>query len=189
LYSIFNRHWERGSGVVVKGDAQLTKFSPADHWPDVPSFFQKMMAFDGQTYLPEDILCKVDRASMWHGLEVRVPLLDYRIVELAWSMPLEQKVAQGVGKLPLRRILSRFLPLDLFNRPKTGFGVPLGEWLSGPLRDWADDLLSASRLNREGYLNPDLVQVKWHEHLSGKWNWQYPLWNVLMFQAWRQESL
>jgi asparagine synthase (glutamine-hydrolysing) len=98
-------------------------------------------------------------------------------------------VAHDQGKIPLRQILSRFLPMELFNRPKTGFGIPLGEWLSGPLRDWAEDLLSADRLKREGDLDDTLVQEKWREHLSGKWNWQYPLWNVLMFQAWRQETL
>jgi asparagine synthase (glutamine-hydrolysing) len=114
--------------------------------------------------------------------------LDHRVVEMAWSMPLEQKLAGGVGKLPLRQILSRFLPAELFNRPKTGFGIPLGQWLRGPLRDWADSLLSAERLAREGWLKPAPIREKWEEHQSGQRDWQYLLWNVLMFQAWLEES-
>ncbi len=188
LYCVLNRHWAEGNRVVIGGDAGRTAFSPAACWPDFNSFFQSMMAYDGQTYLPEDILCKVDRASMSHGLEVRVPLLDHRVVELAWSMPLHQKVGGGIGKLPLRRLLSRSLPAELFDRPKTGFGIPLGDWLRGPLRDWAEELLSEDRLRREDCLNPDPIREKWTEHLALKRNWQYLLWNVLMFQAWLLES-
>jgi asparagine synthase (glutamine-hydrolysing) len=189
FYSVLNRHWPQGSRVVIEGDAEKSAFSPSTCWPVVDTFFQRMMGYDGETYLPEDILCKVDRASMAHGLEVRVPLLDHRVVELAWSMPESQKVANGTGKLPLRKILSRYLPMESFHRPKTGFGIPLGEWLIGPLRDWAEDLLSVERLNREGYLHAAPVREKWREHLSGTRDWQYLLWNVLMFQAWLQESL
>lgn len=189
LYSVLNRHWPVGSRVVIEGHAQKTAFSPADSWPEMDSFFQSMMAYDGETYLPEDILCKVDRASMAHGLEVRVPLLDHRLVELAWSIKQSQKVAGGISKLPLRQILSRYLPVGLFDRPKTGFGIPLGQWLSGPLRDWAEDLLSADRLRSEGYLHVAPVREKWQEHLAGTRDWQYHLWNVLMFQAWLQESI
>jgi asparagine synthase (glutamine-hydrolysing) len=188
LYALLNRHWPQGSAVVVDGDATRTAFRPVSRWTELDSFVESMMAYDSLTYLPEDILCKVDRASMSLGLEVRVPLLDHRVVEMAWSMPLEQKLAGGVGKLPLRQILSRFLPAELFNRPKTGFGIPLGQWLRGPLRDWADSLLSAERLAREGWLKPAPIREKWEEHQSGQRDWQYLLWNVLMFQAWLEES-
>jgi asparagine synthase (glutamine-hydrolysing) len=188
LYAVLNRHWPQGSAVVMDGDANKSAFHPALSWSVLKSFEESMMAYDSLTYLPEDILCKVDRASMSLGLEVRVPLLDHRVVEMAWSMPLEQKLAGGVGKLPLRQILSRFLPAELFNRPKTGFGIPLGQWLRGPLRDWADSLLSAERLAREGWLKPAPIREKWEEHQSGQRDWQYLLWNVLMFQAWLEES-
>mgnify|MGYP003577046177 CR=1 FL=1 len=148
----------------------------------------RTMYCDAVSYLRGDILCKVDRASMAVSLETRVPFLDHRVVELAWSMPLHQKVAGGIGKLPLRRLLSRSLPAELFDRPKTGFGIPLGDWLRGPLRDWAEELLSEDRLRREGWLNPDPIREKWTAHLVLKRNWQYLLWNVLMFQAWLLES-
>jgi asparagine synthase (glutamine-hydrolysing) len=188
LYSLLNRHWPAGSRVVIGGETAGTEFHPDSYWIGSGSFLENMMAYDSLTYLPEDILCKLDRASMSLGLEVRVPLLDHRIVELAWSMPLEQKLSGGVGKRPLRQILSRFLPAELFDRPKTGFGIPVGQWLRGPLRDWAEELLSAERLEREGWLQPGPIREKWEQHQTGKWDWQYLLWNVLMFQAWLQES-
>ena len=188
LYSILHRHWNDARGVVVDGDASRTDFRPANLWTDLGSFYENMMAYDSQTYLPDDILCKVDRASMAHGLEARVPLLDHRVAEFAWSIPLADKVAQGNGKLPLRNLLAQFVPEEMFVRPKTGFGIPLGEWLRGPLRDWAEDLLDADRLSREGWFRPRSIRDKWNEHLSGQHNWQYLLWNVLMFQAWLQET-
>ncbi len=188
LYFLLNRHWPEGNAVVVNGDARKTAFHPESAWSNLNSFQENMMAYDGVTYLPEDILCKVDRASMSLGLEVRVPLLDHRVVERAWSMPLEQKLAGEIGKLPLRQLLARRLPAELFNRPKIGFGIPLGQWLCGPLKDWAEELLSSNRLQREGWLRPAPVREKWQEHLSGQRDWQYLLWNVLMFQAWLESS-
>ena len=188
LYSVLNRHWPDGRTVVLDGDPKRSAFDPDASWPGLEFFIENMMAYDSLTYLPEDILCKVDRASMSLGLEVRVPLLDHRVVEEAWSMPLEQKLSDGTGKLPLRKILSRDLPMELFDRPKMGFGIPLGQWLRGPLRDWAEDLLSTERLHREGWLRPAPIREKWEEHLSGRRDWHSLLWNVLMFQAWLQES-
>jgi asparagine synthase (glutamine-hydrolysing) len=136
-------------------------------------------------YLPNDILTKVDRASMAVGLEVRVPILDHRVVEYAWRLPSSRLIGNGKGKLPLRNILDKYVPRNLTERPKMGFGVPIGEWLRGPLRDWSGDLLSSETLRTDGLLDSKVVRARLDEHLSGKRNWQYALWTVLQFQAWR----
>lgn len=144
----------------------------------------RMMYWDSMTYMTDDILCKVDRAAMGVSLETRVPFLDHRIVELAWQMPLQTKIKNNQGKWPLRQILYKRVPKELIERPKAGFGIPLGDWLRGPMREWAEALIEPERLTDEGFLNPELVRVIWNEHQEQKRNWSFKLWSILMFQSW-----
>lgn len=149
---------------------------------------ESMMAYDLISYLPTDILTKVDRAAMSVSLETRIPFLDLDVIEFSASLPIEFKIRNGVSKWALREVLYRHVPKDLIERPKMGFGVPLAEWLRGPLKDWAESLLDEKRLHQEGFFNVEFVRDKWLEHLSGNRNWSYQLWNVLMFQAWLENN-
>jgi asparagine synthase (glutamine-hydrolysing) len=180
-------HWKDPVALVYGAAEPRTMLTDRGAWPRLPDFTQRMMYLDTVTYLPDDILTKVDRASMAVSLEARVPLLDHRVVEFAWRVPLNWKIRRGQGKWLLRQVLHRYVPAELVDRPKMGFGVPIATWLRGPLRDWAAALLDERRLRHEGLLNPAPIQTKWLEHQSGQRNWQYYLWDVLMFQAWLEE--
>lgn len=167
------------------GQMRLDDTMQPERFADEVSWLQYL---DTLHYLPDDILTKVDRASMAVSLEVRVPFLDHRLVELSWRLPLKFKQRSGTGKWLLRQIAYKYVPRDLLQRPKMGFGVPIDEWLRGPLKEWAGDLLSPASLGRAGLLDPVLIATKWHEHQAGRRNWQHALWNVLMLEAWRLES-
>lgn len=173
--------------LVLSGDNGISQFMLDD---DVIRGLAKedvMTSIDMVTYLPDDILCKVDRAAMGVSLEGRIPLLDHRIVEFALKLPHEIKYAQNQTKHPLREVLYKYVPKNLIERPKKGFSVPLGDWLRSELKDWAENLLTREKLTADGYLNPEQVMKLWNEHLSGKRNWAAVLWNILMFQAWLEK--
>jgi len=201
--------WQRVEGMLRAGDFDDLYQYTLCHWHDsaavagldgtggnspfalssVPgSRLDRMQQFDTAVYLPDDILTKVDRASMAVSLEARVPLLDHQVVEYAWQLPPELKVRDGVRKWALRQILYRHIPKDLIERPKRGFAVPIGHWITGPLRDWAEDLLSEGSLHDGGILEPTSVRARWAEHLDGKADWTACLWDALMFEAWRRET-
>jgi len=193
----------RRAGKVARmfraNDPDSLYFDLVSHWPAgksrlreaVPPIsdpVERMMFFDQVSYLPDDILAKVDRASMAASLEAREPLLDYRLVEFAWTLPLSMKVRAGKGKRVLRRVLYRHVPEALIERPKMGFGIPLESWLRGRLRDWAEALLDPSAIRAQGLIDPAPVRAKWESHLAGKNDWQYHIWAVLMLQAWLEQE-
>jgi asparagine synthase (glutamine-hydrolysing) len=188
LYLGLVSHWHDPASVVIGGrelPTLLTGNVPALNGLDN---VQRMMALDMLSYLPDDNLTKVDRAAMGVSLETRVPFLDHRVVEFAWSLPQSMKLRDGQTKWALRQVLYRHVPQALIERPKMGFGVPIGTWLRGPLREWAESLISEGRLRSEGFFNPEPIRQKWAEHLTGARNWQYHLWDVLMFQAWLEKN-
>ena len=188
LYLGLVSHTSHPASWVVGGIDHHT--TPMFDHPDLLGLedVEKMMLIDTLTYLADDILCKVDRAAMAVSLESRVPFLDHRVFEFAWSMPMDTKIHNGVTKWPLRQILYRYVPQKLIDRPKMGFGIPLHDWLRGPMKAWAEELLDEARLQREGYFHPAPIRQAWHSHLSGKYNYAHKLWPVLMFQAWLEAN-
>ena len=189
LYHEMVSQWNEPTKVAIHSEEPLTPLTNSASWLVDGDFLDKSMYLDAITYLPDDILVKVDRASMAVSLESRAPFLDHRVAEFAWSLPRIMKVRDGVGKWILRRVLERYVPEELFNRPKMGFGVPIDRWLRGPLRDWAEALLDPNKLRSEGYFDPGYVRAKWNEHQRGVRDWQYPLWGILMFESWLEREL
>ncbi len=182
-YAFLMTHW-KNAYALVNGAQERDRYFSAYDVTNTENFTHLMMLHDQLNYLPEDNLVKVDRASMAHSLEIRSPLLDHNVIELAWRIPMRLKYHDGEGKIILRRLLERYIPKELFDRPKQGFAVPVAEWLRGPLKDWGENLLNADRLREEGFLNAELVRERWDEHQNGTHDWHPRLWNVLMFQQW-----
>ncbi|MFZ5571241.1 MAG: asparagine synthase (glutamine-hydrolyzing) [Thermodesulfobacteriota bacterium] len=187
MYQLLLSHWNHPERMVVDGKEPPTGITQKERHPFLGEFTHTMMYLDLVNYLPDDILTKVDRASMGVALEARVPMIDHRVVEFAWRLPLSMKIREGRGKWILRKVLDGYVPRDLVERPKTGFGIPIDSWLRKELREWAEDLLAEKCLGEEGFLHPGPIRQKWREHLSGQRNWQYHLWDVLMFQAWKKQ--
>lgn len=181
-------HWSKPEQIVLGASEPATIFSQHDKLAGLNGFCNQMMYIDQMTYLPDDILTKVDRASMAVSLEARVPLLDHRLVEFAWKLPMEFKYREEQSKWLLRQVLYRHVPRGLMERPKMGFGIPIEHWLRGPLREWAESLLDEERLKREGFFDPAPIRKMWNEHISGKRRWHYYLWDVLMFQVWLEAN-
>ena len=183
-YLSFLSEWKNPSDLVIRGYEPSTAMS-SQRYPLGADRTDTMMFRDTVAYLPDDILVKVDRASMSVGLEMRAPLLDYRLIEEAWRVPRSLCLTGAQGKVALRRLLLNRLPKNIVDRPKRGFGVPINEWLRGPLRPMAEESLSPMRLQNDGVFHPAVVRQRWEEHLSGRRNWGSQLWTILMFNAWR----
>jgi len=183
-YRHLNSAWTHPSQVVLSGSEPKTIFDDSTSLPQKLNFVEQMMYLDMETYLPGDILTKIDRATMAVSLEGRIPFLDHRVAEFAWRLPLALKVRGVEGKRIVRQLVHRHVPRALMDRPKSGFGVPIEEWLRGPLRDWAESLLNPRSVRSSGYFDANCVETHWRQHLSGVRNWQARLWPILMFEAW-----
>lgn len=188
FYKTLVSHHKNPTQIVIDSSEPNTLLDSVKRVPIFDNFQNKMMYLDLLTYLPGDILTKVDRASMAVSLEARVPLLDHRLIEYSWRLPIAMKTKNGQGKWPLRQVLYKYVPKQMMERPKQGFGVPMELWLRGPLRGWAEELLDEGKLRAQGFLDPPTVRKMWAEHVSGKHRWHYYLWDILMFQAWFEEQ-
>lgn len=188
LYAALVSEWDNPANVVLGGSLPTTMLDERDQWPALVDPAERMMALDALTYLPGDVLAKVDRAAMAISLETRAPFLDRDVMEFAWTLPISMKLRRGRGKWILRQVLRRHVPDELMERPKMGFGIPLDQWLRGPLRDWAEALLDAKRLREDGFFDVAAVRRTWEKHIAGREQYGYRLWSVLMFQAWTDQS-
>jgi asparagine synthase (glutamine-hydrolysing) len=188
LYRELVSIWKNPAEIVLNSQEPETIVTHPPDWLDRLDLADRMMYLDSMSYLPDDILVKVDRAAMAVSLESRVPFLDRRVIEFAWQLPLSMKLRDNQGKWLLRQVLYKYVPKELIDRPKMGFGVPIDAWLRHELRDWAESLLAAERLEREGFFNVRTVRQQWQEHLSGEFDRCHSLWNILMFQAWLEAN-
>jgi asparagine synthase (glutamine-hydrolysing) len=179
-------HWAPSERVVR--NASTASSQDEQDWLALPDFALQAMYLDASTYLPNDILSKLDRATMAFGLEGRIPYLDHRLVEFSWRLPLRMKVRPDCGKWILRQLLRRYVPSQLVERSKMGFGIPLDSWLRTSLRDWAEALLDPNRLRQEGFFDSAVIRRTWEAHLQGRGIWQHHLWDILMFQSWLENQ-
>ena len=184
LYRSLVSEWSNPNLVVLNSNEPFHTLSNSLDLSFLKNFEEEMMYLDTITYLPDDILTKVDRASMAVSLESRAPFLDHELVELSWQLDSKLKINKGISKEILREILYRYVPAELLDRPKQGFGIPIDEWLRGPLRDWADTLLNSNNLKNDAYFDHALIRNRWEDHLKGNFNWGHSLWSILMFQSW-----
>ncbi len=187
-YLNLTSHWKHSERLVLGQEKGINKLETKNTLNFLTDYKRRMMYFDTVNYLPNDILTKVDRASMSVGLESRAVYLDHRLVEFAWALPTDMLINKAGSKFILRNILKRYVPQAYWDRPKMGFAIPLDSWLRGPLKSWADDLLSTEYLKRKGYFEPAIITKKWEEHKRGTGNWQYELWDVLMFNSWLESN-
>ena len=190
LYLLMVSEWNEASPTRYSGVSGEYRnlLACTDRWPQVDGIQPRMMALDAQTYMPDDILVKVDRAAMSVSLETRAPFLDRELVEFAWQLPMNMKIRGDTGKWALHQILGRYLDPELFSRPKMGFSIPLDDWLRGPLREWAEGLLAETRLREDGFFNPNVVRSIWDEHCQGNQSHGNRLWSILMFQDWMDKN-
>ncbi|MEN5314148.1 asparagine synthase (glutamine-hydrolyzing) [Pseudomonas koreensis] len=185
MYTGLMSQWQPTDNVVIGADAQLASIVD---WESADDYIEEMRRWDVSQYLPDDLLVKVDRGAMSASLETRAPLLDHRVAELAFSLSSHQLIKSGVGKWPLRELLKRYVPTSFFDRPKAGFSIPLAQWLRGPLKDWAEDLLSEERIKSEGYFDCQKIRLAWLQHQNGTYDRSLHLWNILMFQSWLDKN-
>jgi len=188
MYARMASHWLEPARVVLGSEARTPLHMVENQWLELRDFERQAMYLDTITYLPNDILVKVDRATMAFSLEGRMPYLDHRVVEFAWRLPVEMKIRPHQGKWILRQVLHEYVPAKLIERPKTGFCIPLDAWLRGPMREWTEALLEPRWLEQRGFFDAGTVRKTWKDHLSGRGAWQYHLWDILMFQLWLQHQ-